>query len=1305
MECAKDKPGVKSEEIKKLKLLELIKTGKMAPGTGGTLLEKDIPTDTLECDDPKWEEWCKSGQASATANTLCEKRKECCGVCLKKPEAVFSPLIRQEFLKKVKPGATMLQEDIPGDKLACDDKRWGDLCKPGSYTSAYLCQLLERCCMPAVCTKEPPGVQSKDIKDRLMTEKGIKPGMTVPAADVPSDILTCADKKWDEWCKNPEDPLCKKRSECCVDCIKNPDGVMSPEISKVQFEARPFGTVPASTAARKILLCDAPEWGPLCNPNNQKYDKDNPLTKLLCPAKERCCPLTVEPAKQPGGLPKPSLDEEWSCVSVDRAGEKGAGKEKLVIKHKNIPLGAGQYLEMEPTCDSAKQTRDALSKTPVFGFAEAANIARLLGEIDVAIAKCCPVQTCPPTAQEKLPNGAPNPCMDAKKRVPIVHFEFGGKKKLNPCCDPQTCMPQVGVCGCCSMDAKGNPTGTFLQGRHASGLVDIFDQNGNMVGKTDCCPGSACRITFTTISEKACVRNKCICDIDSFQITGPPIQRPIPGGFIIHAFQGVPVRDVSDQFYGRNMWGLARPNKAATCNDQVAYDPFVTKKNWKEAVAACNPSPPGVQPCPPWIAALFPKLCGLPVGPGPDVNPTSVPENGHSVVIVDYPPPIEGPTSTTTQTFGNVQQVNVAPPLNNKVACAVAVGPGRISVAPEVQAPAGCTPVMSFSCSGDQLQAGLMVPADVMVTGAYVVKNGRSSPVPVSHTSGPTCGSISLTDIRSNQIANAAPSSYSPEKFTPIVRRERAITHADVDKSLSTEGADIIKIELLEPSDVTVTIDNVDRVLPAPENPSLRLFKPFKVLFAPEYKNGIQVTGKLNVPLYIDRSSVGLYALAGDSWFPILTGREDNSYVAIINDLRPYMTDNQVTFAWMGAHCPTCPSEKLELVYDGGGSVAVVFVHGLTNDRTRFQPVIDRAIVTKAPYKLYTFSYQFDKSVESVAQEFARQLNVNSAEWSRAYIVSHSVGGPLSQLAVNHARNNGYSVAGKVRKLIMAGQPGLGSPIAVYLKLLSWLPTQNSIATLFGTDTPFYSLAVNGLQVNQNPGTEPVVIVGTKELLLTQADFVEANDGVVAGTSAARVHNRDLSAERCSNYFEVYENHLELIWAPGSVWTVWHVIAEDVATPDARVVEVQDVSLGVVDCKQGDVIVLCGERVSQEAAFDATMCKCGNGVCGVGENSDNCPADCPTEYAFLYLCRLSPYVVYPLLVIFLLITSLFSYNAIKRHERSKNLTKLFVIAFVLLGLVGLANLICGVPMVMAYVISGFSIILLILARAHGRPIY
>jgi pimeloyl-ACP methyl ester carboxylesterase len=1302
MECAKDKPGVKSEEIKKLKLLELIKLGKIASGTGGTLPMQDIPSDTLECNDKKWEDLCKPGQTSGIADQLCRWRKECCGLCTDVPPGVKSPEIKHQWMKTVKPGTTMYQMDIPGESLPCDDKRWNELCNPPK--SEYLCNLRQQCCMPtATCTQQPPGVKSAEIKQRQLKEMGVTDkGATIPEEKIPSDTLKCDDPKWNEWCKNPDDPLCKKRSECCVDCTKDPDGVSSPEISKVPIAPSPFATKAAKPVQRKWLACDAPEWGQLCDPNNPQYDKDNPSTKLLCPARERCCPKMVPLPAPPVG-PTPSFDDSWSC-------EKDKQSPKKVVKHRvPDPFNPGQYVEQVTSCESAKLARDLLEKTPAFGFAQAANQARLFDELNKAIADCCPVQRCPPAAQEKLANGAQNPCMDPKKREPIEYFEFGGKKKLNPCCDSQTCMPKIGDCSCCSMDDKGNPTGTFLQGRYARGVVDVFDQNGNRVGQTGCCPGSACRIAFTTISEKVCAKNQCVCDINGFVQTGPPIMQPIqagPGGFVgVNAkLQGVPVRDVSNQFYGRNMWGLARPNLAAACNDQVAYDPFVTKKNWKESVAACNPPPPGGQPCPPWLAVLFPKQCGLPVGPAPDVNLIGGPEESHQVYIVDSPPPLEGPTNNIAQTFGNVQKVEVAPPLNNQVACAVAVGPGKIS-AGEAQAPSGCTPVMSFSCSGDELQAGIMVPADVMVTGAFVVKDGRPIPVPASHASGPTCGSVSLSDIRSNQIASAAPSSYDAGKLAPVVRRERTIKVADADKSLSTEGADVIKIELLEPADVTVVIDKVERTLPAPANPSLRLFKPFKVSFAPEYKNGVRVTGKLNVPLYIDRSSVGLYALAGDTWFPILTGYEDNSYVAIINDFRPFMTDNQVTFAWMGKHCPTCPDEKLELVYDGGGNVAVVFVHGLTNDRTRFQPVIDRAIVTKAPYKIYTFSYQFDKPVESVAQELAKQLNVNSAEWSRAYIVAHSVGGPLSQLAVNHARNGGYPVAGKVRKIVMAGQPGLGSPIAAYLKLLSWLPTQQSVATVFGADTPFYTLAVNGLQVSQNPGTEPVVIVGTKELLLTQNDFVESNDGAVAATSAARVHNRDLSAERCSKYFEVEENHLELVWAPGSVWTVWHIIAEDVNTPEARAVEVQDVSLGAVDCRPGDVIILCGEHVSQEAAFDATMCKCGNGVCGIGENSDKCPADCPTEFTFIYLCRLSPYLVYPLLSLFLIISALFSYNAIKRHERTKNLTKLLVIAFVLLGLVGLAHFICGVPMVMAYVLSGFSIVVLMLAHAHGRPVY
>lgn len=1144
----------------------------------------------------------------------------------------------------------------------------------------------------ATCTKVngASGVKSPEIKKLKMLES-LQEGAT---AEV-SDSLSCGDPKWAELCANKESQiaqeLCAQRAKCCPSA---PAEAKKPPYAKKAPEKEPKPSYAEEVPEEKLNCATNPEtgekgvdsfeayWQNIWKKGPQGQAEFWEASKGL-PWEQRTL-ADLSPGKRFISCEDKSLEE--LCQS-EQAMDKHCTPEGVALDTESQGKLKGHCLNnLKSVCEDRKKCCPAPKAPPPAepGFswvckeedgeirkidsrtglpigdplscAEAKeelmkvqqpkniNEARKKADLEKALGnpKCC--AGCPPEAK-KVPNNA---CIDGEgKKKPV---KVGGKEHPNPCCDPVTCTPRQDPCNCC----KEN--GEWKQGAPAKGE---FETDGG--GKQSCSVGASCNTPLVG-NQPVCVAGQAVCDL-----TGEKDREtPLGGG----------VRDVTEKFYGDRMWARAKPS--ADCSDVVAFDPAITYDPtvrgaaWDAAVRACAP------PVPPFL--IRPKV-------SPQSDPPTTPP--------DADDPLPDPDNEIYNNYDETHNPTyIEGPIENKFECATSVGPGRIGPAPEFEVPAGCNAVFSFACEATDLDAGVMLPNNIAVEDAYVVRGADAEAVPVANSPEPTCGPVSLREIRETQIKMNAPDEYEPRQFKPVVTKSGTGTVQSEDLTVK-----------LDPSSA-FTVVGVSEVLPRPTNPGMRLFRPFKVRFDAPFEGGLTVTARLNVPVHIRRDSVQLMALAGDTWFPADdTQREDGVYTGRIDDVRSYLADNELTLAWAGAYCPTCPDEKLELAYDGGGSVAVIFVHGLTDERTRFQPAIDRAITTSAPYKVYTFSYPFDEEVESVAEEFAGQLNANSPEWTSVYVVSHSVGGPLSQLAVNSARNNGYPVAGKVKKIIMAGQPGTGSPLAANLKLLSWLPTQNTVSTVFGKGTPFYTLALNGLQVSQNPGTEPVAIVGTKGLPITQFDFTEENDGVVSVTSAARVHNRDLSQEKCSNYFEVDETHLEQIWAPTSTWTVWHVIAEDVATPEGRAVEVQDVGLSGVNCDPGDVVVLCGVEVDEDAAYDPTMCKCGNNVCGIGENSQNCPVDCPTEYPYVLLCRIAPYVLYPLLLVFLVITSVFSYGAIRRHERPPYGKTMIVVNAVLLGLVGLAHYVCKQPLVLGYVMGGFALALLLMGMAHGRGGY
>ena len=141
------------------------------------------------------------------------------------------------------------------------------------------------------------------------------------------------------------------------------------------------------------------------------------------------------------------------------------------------------------------------------------------------------------------------------------------------------------------------------------------------------------------------------------------------------------------------------------------------------------------------------------------------------------------------------------------------------------------------------------------------------------------------------------------------------------------------------------------------------------------------------------------------------------------------------------------------------------------------------------------------------------------------------------------------------------------------------------------------------------------------------------------------------------------------------------------------------VKVSETNCKSGTLVVM-GKPISEEAAASTLNCKCGNGVCGEGENAVNCPTDCAAKFGYLFLCRIAPWFLYPLLFILLLVSAVYAYRSIKRHKRTKTGNLLLLLTGVLAVLFLLMQLLCKTIPLIAYLILTFNAAMLLFTQLH-----
>ena len=204
------------------------------------------------------------------------------------------------------------------------------------------------------------------------------------------------------------------------------------------------------------------------------------------------------------------------------------------------------------------------------------------------------------------------------------------------------------------------------------------------------------------------------------------------------------------------------------------------------------------------------------------------------------------------------------------------------------------------------------------------------------------------------------------------------------------------------------------------------------------------------------------------------------------------------------------------------------------------------------------------------------------------------------------------------------------------------------------------------------------------------------NDGVTTTLGAQHIGNIYIN-NSCKDYFEINLTHTELIDHPISRRVIERIITHETAEVEkdkAIIGYNQYLRVKVKDCSSEDHYIVVGKRISESQTIAPLNCACSNGVCGEGEDEINCPIDCvsiiePQQN----ICLIAPILIYILLAITLLVTSL--NLGIKALRKDRKLARLilrivtYLLLTITLSLAIYHYLKCGTLLYIAYLIMMF----------------
>jgi pimeloyl-ACP methyl ester carboxylesterase len=642
--------------------------------------------------------------------------------------------------------------------------------------------------------------------------------------------------------------------------------------------------------------------------------------------------------------------------------------------------------------------------------------------------------------------------------------------------------------------------------------------------------------------------------------------------------------------------------------------------------------------------------------------------------------------------------------------------------------PAGyvlASPPVKLTCGETSAQFTLPVPDTLTDFQLLRCRGATCAQERVSRvdTNAQVCGNITLREsVQQEQLSSRGV--LAPEKLSTFVstyRQMKSLDRLQVDGyTLAVEGVPI-----------SVRLLALNFPIPQPANPSLSIIgTPLVIDLESPPANSVTATVTLPVPATkgIEPGSVKVYAFVDNTWQPMGGAMNDTSATIVIRDLRTILDaeKKKAVIATIGTTCTSCEvAQFLRAYHAQDARTAVVLIHGAFSNKDTYNFMLDDFRTTQPPFDVWTYDYPSNLSLEDLGVNLADALLLNANKYDQFYLVGHSAGALIVQQALLDAYQRGDPTIPKVKKAILVASPTLGSPTAQAVQnLLNNAIASKTLDRVFNMNSRLIQQTIVGKIIPRVPSIDYQVIAGTRPydfnlgLLEVKSqklgEFSGKNDGIITTDSAQRVGGSVINTP-CKNYYELNLTHTDLIDNEQGIHVIERLITSDLgpSTPQSPLAgQSKYVTFAVAPCSPDDQYALVGKPVRAEKRYDPTGCSCGNGWCGDGETTENCPQDCAKTFTVENVCYGTPLITYILAIILALAALVF---LIRHYLLSKLMgtgwlyggTALCIAGIALTGVI--KNICKEDPLPLAIGLMGLASVYVIaifierLAHLHGVP--
>ncbi|MBS3176195.1 hypothetical protein J4457_03090 [Candidatus Woesearchaeota archaeon] len=650
-----------------------------------------------------------------------------------------------------------------------------------------------------------------------------------------------------------------------------------------------------------------------------------------------------------------------------------------------------------------------------------------------------------------------------------------------------------------------------------------------------------------------------------------------------------------------------------------------------------------------------------------------------------------------------------------------------IEVPTELKVPEGYDVVsgpFTLPCSGQSIDITFNLPDEYKNLKLLRCKDGQCYEIiGMSNLENLTCGNESIHDSIERKLSERESYERIPEVFELQPPA----------KGLITEGQRVLisgraKLEFTGwiPPYLLVTISTLNTSIAEPLNPSLGIVNVPQVITLEKAIQG-KIPARIIFPYSETRKfesdTIQLFYYKNNEW-NLIDGKNnpnEKSIEVTTDDLTQFEENNKIILAPLGVICYGCIEAfkqgynysglHLKKVYDYGKSKdAFILIHGLMSSPRTFEFIVNDFKYNKQPAQIWTLEYSTGRDLDVIAQEFIDTLELHLDEYDHIYLIGHSLGSFVIQeglLRANEAKKKDplkYGFLDRVKNVVLIAGPHEGSPgVEVYRNMFKNLVNEKTSTQLFNMNSALLKKLSEGLLVQKMPNIQYYVIAGSRtyefnlgifkvkseELLGIQGK----NDGITTIKGAQRVGESYIN-NSCKDFFGIDLTHTELVTNPTALRVLERIMNQQRAeekSDNAVLGYNQYFQSFIQSCTADEYFMIVGQRIEEEATYDPLNCKCGNGVCGVGENELNCPIDCATPTRLPGICLIAPVTLnfFSIIVILVFIAYLIEKYFIVYH-REHHGRKLQYTTYVLLLLLAIASvwtrMVCKKTVPYAYLI-------------------